>query len=53
LVDLKLGIFAAIETVTPQMLQKIWKEIEYLFDILSATDGTHIEVVWHCSVIIL
>lgn len=43
--ELKLRIVAAIETVSPQMLENTWKEIEYRLDILRATKGSHIEVV--------
>jgi hypothetical protein len=32
--ELKLRIVAAIETVTPQMLENTWKEIGYSLDIL-------------------
>ena len=39
-------IRAAIETVTPQLLQATWREIEYRLDILRATRGAHIEMVW-------
>jgi hypothetical protein len=40
-----LRIVVAIETITPQMLENTWREIEYLLDILRATKGAHIEVV--------
>jgi hypothetical protein len=43
--ELKLRIVAAIETVTPQMLEKTCREIEYRLDILRATKGAHAEVV--------
>jgi hypothetical protein len=43
--ELKLRIVAAIETVTPRMLENAWREIEYRFDILRATKGAHVEVV--------
>jgi hypothetical protein len=43
--ELKLRIVAAIETVTPQMLENTWREIEYHLDILCAMKGAHIEVV--------
>jgi hypothetical protein len=43
--ELKLRIVAAIETVTPQMLENTWKEIEYCLDILRATKAAHVEVV--------
>jgi hypothetical protein len=43
--ELKLRIVAAIETVTPQMLDNTWGEIEYRLDILRATKGAHVQVV--------
>jgi hypothetical protein len=43
--ELKLRIVAAIETVTQQMLENTWKEIEYRLDILRSMKGAHIEVV--------
>jgi hypothetical protein len=43
--ELKLRIVAAIETVTPQMLENTWREIEYRLDILSSMKGAHVEVV--------
>jgi hypothetical protein len=44
LYELKLRIVAAIETVTPRMLENTWKEIEYRLDILRAMKGAHVEV---------
>jgi hypothetical protein len=43
--ELKLRIFAAVETITRQMLENPRKEIEYRLDILRATKGAHVEVV--------
>jgi hypothetical protein len=43
--ELKLRIFATIETVTPQMLENTWREIEYSLDILRARKSVHVEVV--------
>jgi hypothetical protein len=43
--ELKLRIVAAIETVTPHMLENTCREIEYRLDILRATKGAHVEVV--------
>jgi hypothetical protein len=50
---LKLRIVAAIETVTPQMLENNWKETEYRLDILHTTKGAHVEVIYHAMVLIL
>ena len=51
--ELKFTIVAAIEKVTPQMLENIWKEIEYRLDILRATKGTRVEVVYCSAILIL
>jgi hypothetical protein len=34
----------AIATVTEEMLQNAWREIEYILDVLRATKGAHVEV---------
>jgi hypothetical protein len=51
--ELKLRIVAAIEIVTPQMLENTWREIDYLLDILRATKGAHVEVVLYSAVLVL
>jgi hypothetical protein len=43
--ELKLGIVAAIETVTLQMLENALREIEYCLDNLRARKGAYIEAV--------
>jgi hypothetical protein len=43
--ELKLRIVAAIEMVTPQMLENTWRETEYHLHILHVTKGAHAEVV--------
>jgi hypothetical protein len=43
--DPKLRIVAAIETLTPQMLENTWREIEYRLDVLRVMKGAHVEVV--------
>jgi hypothetical protein len=43
--ELKLESVAAIETVTPQMLENTWREIEYCLHIVRSMKGAHIEVV--------
>jgi hypothetical protein len=51
--ELKLRIVAVIQTVTPQMLENIWRETEYSLDIC-AKKGAHVEVVVeHSTVLIL
>ena len=42
--DLQHRIIEAIDTVTVDMLARTWKEIEYRLDIVSGTDGAHVEV---------
>ena len=41
---LKVRIWHAVETVTEEMLENTWREIEYRLDVLRATNGAHIEV---------
>jgi len=36
-------ITSAIETVTRDMIQKTWQEIEFSLDVSRATNGAHIE----------
>jgi hypothetical protein len=43
--EVKLRIFTAIETVTPQKLENTSREIEYRLDILRAINGALVEVV--------
>jgi hypothetical protein len=40
---LKACIRDAVATVTPNMLQATWNEVEYHLDICRATKGTHSE----------
>jgi hypothetical protein len=47
---MKLRIVAAVETVTPQMLENNWRETKCSLDILCATKGAHVEAVWHSEV---
>ena len=39
-------ITSAIETVTRDMIQKTWQEIEFSLDVSRATKGAHIEMYW-------
>jgi hypothetical protein len=43
--ELKLRIVAAVETITPEVLENTWREIEYRLNILRATKGARVEVV--------
>lgn len=42
--ELRQRIIDACESVTPQMLQNVWREVEYRLDVCRATSGAHIEV---------
>ena len=42
--DLQQRIIEAMDTVTVDMLARVWLEIKYRLDIVLATDGAHIEV---------
>jgi hypothetical protein len=48
--ELKFRIVAAIETVTPQMLENAWREIEYRLDNLRAMKRAHVEVFFSISI---
>jgi hypothetical protein len=39
------SVVAAIKTVTPQMLENTWKEIEYRLESLRAKKGGYVETV--------
>ena len=41
---LQYRITSAIETVTRDMIQKTWQEIEFCLDVSRATNGAHIEM---------
>ena len=40
---MKQRITAALETVTKDMLQRVWHELEYRLDVSKITGGAHIE----------
>jgi hypothetical protein len=42
--DLRARIVEAVGTVTPDMLQRTWAELDYRLDILRATNGAHVQV---------
>ncbi|GBM25238.1 hypothetical protein AVEN_153420-1 [Araneus ventricosus] len=42
--ELKRRIVTAIQNVTPQMLENTWREIEFRFDVLRATKGSHVQI---------
>ena len=41
--EMKQKITAALETVTIDMLQRVWHELEYRLDVCTVTGGAHIE----------
>ena len=42
--DLKARTTDAFATITEDMLEKTWREIDYRLDVLCATKGAHVEV---------
>ncbi|PNF33716.1 hypothetical protein B7P43_G11436 [Cryptotermes secundus] len=41
--DLRNRINRAVETITPEMLQRVWQEFDYRIDLCRVTKGAHIE----------
>jgi len=41
--ELKVRIRTAIETITVDMLQTVWNELDYRVDVCRITNGAHIE----------
>ena len=41
--ELKVRITTAIETITADMLQTVWNELDYRVDVCRITQGAHIE----------
>jgi hypothetical protein len=41
--ELKVRIRTAIETITADMLEKVWNELDYRVDVCKITKGAHIE----------
>jgi hypothetical protein len=41
--ELKICIRQAVETVTVDMLHRVWEELDYRLDICRVTRGAHIE----------
>ena len=42
--NLKSRITDAFATITEDMFEKTWREIDYRLDVLRATKGAHVEV---------
>ena len=42
--NLKARVTDAFATITEDMLEKTWREIDYQLDVLHATKGEHVEV---------
>jgi len=43
ILELKVRIRTAIETITADMLQTVWNELDYRVDVCRITNGAHIE----------
>ena len=41
--EMKQRVTAALKTVTEDMLQRVWHELEYRLNVCRVTDGAHIE----------
>ena len=41
--DLKNRITAAVETITPDLLSRVWQELDYRLDVCRVTKGANIE----------
>jgi len=41
--DLKNRIAAAVETITPDLLSRVWQELDYRLDVRRVTKGAYIE----------
>ena len=41
--ELKVRIRTTIETITADILQTVWNELDYRFDVCRITKGAHIE----------
>jgi len=41
--DLKNRITAAVETITPDLLSRVWQELDYRLDVCRVTKGAYIE----------
>ena len=41
--DLKNRITAAVETITPDLLKRVWQELDYRLDVCHVTKGAYIE----------
>ena len=43
ILELKVRIRTAVETITADMLQTVWNELDYRVDVCRITKGAHIE----------
>ena len=41
--DLKNTITAAVESITPDLLSRVWQELDYRLDVCLMTKGVYIE----------
>ena len=51
--DLKNRITAAVETITPDLLSRVWQELDYLLDVCRVTKGAYIENLYVCVINLL
>jgi len=51
--DLKNRITAAVETITPDLLSRVWQELDYLLDVCRVTKGANIEHLEVCVINLL
>ncbi|KAG8290475.1 hypothetical protein J6590_080689 [Homalodisca vitripennis] len=49
LADLRRRITAAVAEVTPDLLERVWREIDYRCDICRITNGSHIKPKQECD----
>jgi hypothetical protein len=48
--DLKKRITAALETITPDMLIRVWQNLDCRLDVCRVTKGAYIEHLWACII---
>ena len=51
--DLKNRITAAVETITPDLLSRVWQELDYRLDVCRVTKGAYIEHLLVCVINLL
>jgi len=51
--DLKNRITAAVETITPDLLSRVWHELDHRLDVCRVTKGAYIEHLYVCVINLL